>query len=99
MSVPPLADVEAVFHALGHEARRHMVLLLAQMGGALPSGYLAARFQHSRPTTTKHLNVLEKAGIVNVRREDRSSHYSLVRERLSGVVDGWLAHLKPVGPG
>jgi DNA-binding transcriptional ArsR family regulator len=91
-------DVEIVFAALAHEARRHLVLLLSQLGGELPSGYLAAHFQHSWPTTTRHLGVLEKAGLVEVRREGRSSHYRLNRERLQWVVGAWLRHVDPTTP-
>src|ERR1044071_2625244 len=99
MSRPPtLEEIDLVFAALAHEARRHILLLLSHLGDELPSGYLAARFQHSWPTTTRHLSVLEKAGLVEVRREGRSSHYRLNRERLQRVVGGWLGHLEPVGP-
>lgn len=87
-----------MFVALAHEARRQLLLLLAQRGGELPSGYLASRFQHSWPTTSRHLGVLEKAGLVEVRREGRSSHYRLNRARLEQVVGGWLRYLEPVGP-
>ncbi|MBO3748125.1 helix-turn-helix transcriptional regulator [Streptosporangiaceae bacterium NEAU-GS5] len=75
-----------------------MLLLLGQCGGELPSGYLAARFQHSWPTTSRHLKVLEDAGLVEVRRERRSSNYRLNRERLEHVVAGWLRYLEPVDP-
>jgi DNA-binding transcriptional ArsR family regulator len=95
---PSLEEVDAVFLALAHEARRHIVLLLAHSGGELPSGYLAARFQHSWPTTTRHLKVLEEAGLVQVRREGRTSNYRLNRERLQHVVGDWLRHLDSVGP-
>jgi DNA-binding transcriptional ArsR family regulator len=95
---PSLEEVDAIFLALAHEARRHIVLLLAHSGGELPSGYLAARFQHSWPTTTRHLKVLEEAGLVEVRREGRTSNYRLNRERLSRVLGDWLRHLEPVGP-
>ena len=84
--------------ALSHEARRHILLILSHLGGELPSGYLATRFQHSWPTTTRHLGVLEKAGLVEVRRQGRSSHYRLKRERLSRVVGGWLDNLRPPTP-
>lgn len=93
-----LEDTEVVFAALAHEVRRRILLILAQLGGELPSGYLATRFQHSWPTTTRHLNVLEKAGLIEVRREGRSSFYRLVRERASEVLLSWLGHLEPVGP-
>jgi DNA-binding transcriptional ArsR family regulator len=90
--------VAVVFEALSHEARRHVIVLLSRLGGELPSGYLATHFQHSWPTTTRHLKVLEEAGLVSVRREGRSSHYRLERERLREVVGGWLRHVDPVGP-
>lgn len=93
-----LEDTEAVFAALAHESRRRILLILAQLGGELPSGYLATRFQHSWPTTTRHLHVLEKAGLIEVRREGRSSFYRLVRERANAVLLSWLGHLEPVGP-
>lgn len=98
MAAPSRADVETVFLALSHEARRHVVLLLSHAGGELPSGYLASRFKHSWPTTTRHLKVLEDAGIVEVRREGRGAHYRLVRARIDAVLGGWLRLLEPVGP-
>ena len=84
--------------ALSHEARRHILLILSHLGGELPSGYLASRFGHSWPTTTRHLGVLEKAGLVVVRRHGRSSHYRLNRERLTGVLRAWLEQLRPPSP-
>ena len=98
MAKVSLEDAEVVFAALAHETRRRILLILAQLGGELPSGYLATRFQHSWPTTTRHLNVLEKAGLIEVRREGRSSFYRLKRERAGEVLLAWLGHLEPVGP-
>lgn len=97
-SPPSLEEVERVFAALAHEARRHILLLLGHSGGELPSGYLASRFQHSWPTTTRHLNVLEDAGLIEVRREGRGSYYRLNRAPLDRVLGGWRQLLEPVGP-
>jgi DNA-binding transcriptional ArsR family regulator len=91
-------DTETVFAALANESRRNIVLLLSHLGDELPSGYLAARFQHSWPTTTRHLGVLEKAGLVEVRREGRGAFYRLNRDRVLQVVGTWLSHLEPAGP-
>ena len=97
-SAPTLDETERVFAALAHPARRHVVQLLSHAGPELPSGYLAQRFAHSWPTTTRHLRVLEDAGIVSVRREGRSSFYRLERDRISRIVGGWLAMLAPPSP-
>ena len=95
---PSLEEIECVFAALSHEVRRHIVQLLSHLGGELPSGYLAKRFAHSWPTTTRHLHVLEAAGLVSVRRQGRNCVYHLERDRLRGVVGGWLALLDPPTP-
>lgn len=87
-----------MFAALSHEVRRHIVLLLSHSGDELPSGYFAKRFAHSWPTTTRHLHVLEAAGLVSVRREGRNCIYRLERDRLRRVVGGWLALLDPATP-
>jgi DNA-binding transcriptional ArsR family regulator len=95
---PRLDDIESAFAALSHEVRRHIVVLLSHRGGELPSGYLAQRFAHSWPTTTRHLHVLEAAGLVTVRRDGRNVVYRLERDRLRGVLGGWLALLDPPTP-
>jgi DNA-binding transcriptional ArsR family regulator len=73
-------------------------VLLDSRGGELPSGYLAKHFLHSWPTTTRHLRVLEDAGLVSVRRTGRSSIYRLERDRLREVVRGWFDHFAPYDP-
>jgi len=95
---PRLEDIDSVFAALSHEVRRHIVVLLSHRGGELPSGYLAQRFAHSWPTTTRHLHGLEAAGLVTVRRDGRNVVYRLERDRLRRVVGGWLALLDPSTP-
>ena len=95
---PNLDEVDAVFGALAHAARRQLILLLSYLGPELPSGYLARRFSHSWPTTTRHLNSLHRAGVVEVRREGRTSHYRLNRPLLERVVGGWLNSLTPPTP-
>src|SRR5438477_7916990 len=94
-ATPSLAEIEAAFAALSHEVRRHIVQLLSHLGGELPSGYLAKRFTHSWPTTTRHLHVLEAAGIVSVGREGRHCVYRLELDHIKRVVGGWLAMLEP----
>jgi len=96
---PTPSEVERIFGALSHEARRQIVLVLSHYGPELPSGYLAQRFTHSWPTTTRHLHVLEAAGVVSVRSEGRNCWYRLNRDYLRQVVDGWLELLDPPAGG
>ena len=51
-----------MFHALAHDARRGMLRRLAD--GELTVGELAEPLAMSLPAASKHLQVLEKAGLV-----------------------------------
>lgn len=92
---PPtgLADldaIDAVFAALAHPARRHLLQVLHARGGGMTAGELDARFAHAWPTTTRHLRVLLDAGLVSVDRVGRERRYRLERQRLGSVVALWL---------
>jgi DNA-binding transcriptional ArsR family regulator len=84
-----LSDLEAVFSALDHAARRQILLILHTRGGEMTSGDIAARFSCAWPTTSRHLRKLESAGLVQVERTGRESTYRLNRDRLA-VVSQWL---------
>jgi len=86
-----LADLEAVFTALAHEQRRHILLTLKFRGGDMTAGEIAARFACAWPTTTGHLHVLEKAGLVTVEKRGRERLYRLDGSRLRAVAGDWLA--------
>lgn len=80
-----LDDIDAVFGALAHTSRRHILLVLQARGGAMTSGELASRFSCSWPTTSRHLRVLEDAGLVTVEADGRERRYTLEHERLRRV--------------
>lgn len=54
--------MDAVFHALAHDARRTMLRRLA--GGELTVGQLAEPLDMSLAAASKHVQVLESAGLV-----------------------------------
>ena len=85
-----LADLDAVFGALAHQSRRTMLLVLHLRGGVMTSGEIAARFDHSWPTTSRHLRVLQESGLVRWELRGRERVYSLDTERLGSVVQGWV---------
>jgi DNA-binding transcriptional ArsR family regulator len=82
---------EAVFSALAHPARRLVLMTIFFNGGSMTAGEIAAVFEHAWQTTTRHLQVLEKAGLLRHERRGRMRVYHIERKRLRLVTD-WLSH-------
>jgi DNA-binding transcriptional ArsR family regulator len=82
---------EAVFSALAHAARRRVLLAIYFNGGSMTAGEIASVFSHAWQTTTRHLQVLEAAGLVTHERQGRMRIYRLEQKRLKLVSD-WLGH-------
>jgi DNA-binding transcriptional ArsR family regulator len=82
---------ELVFAALAHAARRRVLLTIYFNGGSMTAGEIAAVFNHAWQTTTRHLRVLEAAGLVIQEKQGRRRIYRIQRKRLELVAD-WLAH-------
>ena len=61
--VERLAEMDAVFHALSHTARRETPGRLAARERTV--GVLAAPFQMSLAAASKHVKVLEEAGLLH----------------------------------
>src|SRR4029453_11580281 len=91
-----LDDLGRVFAALAHASPRQILLVLHARGDRVNAGDIARRFSCAWPTTTRHLRVLERAGLVRTRQVGRERFYELEHGRLLGVVGGWLAHFTPV---
>jgi DNA-binding transcriptional ArsR family regulator len=88
----PRADAyESVFSALAHAARRRVLLTIYFKGGSMTAGEIAAIFEHAWQTTTRHLRVLERAGLLTHEKRGRTRIYRIQRKRLELVRD-WLAH-------
>ena len=85
-----LAQIDAVFSALAHPSRRHVLLVLHFRGGEMTAGDIASRFACSWPTTTRHLKILQQAGLVRVEKRGRERVYRVDRELLTRVASGWL---------
>lgn len=92
-----LQDLDAVFSGLANQSRRTILLVLHARGGSMTSREIAARFDCTWPTTTRHLRVLEEAGLVLVERRGRERIYTLEAGRLLDVVGGWIRRFGPAG--
>jgi DNA-binding transcriptional ArsR family regulator len=81
-------DAGAVFDALGDPRRREVVQLLAR-GPATPTE-LARGLPISRQAVTKHLVILERAGLVSGSRQGREVRYRFDPAPLTEVLS-WMA--------
>ena len=68
--------LDEVFAALAHPHRRELVRRLAR-GDESPVGELAEHFEVSLNQVSKHLKILERAGMVRRRREGREHRIRL----------------------
>lgn len=82
-----------MFEALASPPRRQMLAFLSQT--ALCTAELAARFGMSAPAVSRHLAVLQRAGLVSSERAGQRVLYRLNRDvllralsRLASEVDG-----------
>jgi DNA-binding transcriptional ArsR family regulator len=73
-----------------------MLRHLAQ--GELTTSELAARFALSTPAVSRHLSVLENAGLVASRREGQRVLYALVRDTLMEALSGFAHEFGPAAP-
>jgi DNA-binding transcriptional ArsR family regulator len=89
-----LEALDQVVAALAHPARRQILLTLHFRGGVATAGEIAARFEHKWPTTTRHLRVLEDAGLLRQEKRGRTRVYTLDKRRLALVTEwlGWFDH-------
>lgn len=65
-SPPETSDLDRIFHALADPSRRRLIGLLRE-AGELRVGDLAQAFSMSLNGVSKHLKVLERAGLVTRR--------------------------------
>ena len=81
-------DAAPVFAALGDETR---LSLLSRLGDGRPLSIMALADGQpmSRQAVTKHLRVLETAGLVRSARAGREHHWELEAERLDDA-KAWL---------
>src|SRR5579871_4047430 len=91
-----MSDVEAaeegadtVFRALSDPARRRLLDRLNQRNG-LTLTELCAGMGMTRQSVSKHLDVLETAGLVTTLRQGREKHHYLNAAPINDIADRWI---------
>ena len=84
-----------VFAALASTPRRKILAYLSET--SLTAGEIATRFEMSKPALSKHLRILEDAGLVASEKRGQFVHYSLADDNMLGTLHDLLAKFCPVG--
>ncbi len=90
--MPSTSPLDSVFAALADPTRRAIVeRLLAQ--GEMPVGDIAAPMAISAPAVSRHLQVLEKAGLIE-RRVEKQWRFIRIRKDALAPVESWVERQK-----
>lgn len=87
----PTDQLSATFSALADPTRR--AILARLVAGTASVGELAEPFDMSLPAVSKHLKVLERAGLIAKGRSAQSRPRRLEARRLKEAAD-WLSHYR-----
>jgi ArsR family transcriptional regulator len=87
--------LDHVFEALASGPRRQILAYLSE--AELSTSDLAARFSMTAPAISRHLSVLEKAGLVTSERQGQFVLYKLNRESLASTLTNYALEICPVG--
>ena len=86
--------MDRIFEALASTPRRKILAYLSE--AELTAGEIASRFSMSKPAISKHLSVLENAGLIRGDKRGQFIHYALVRESLVNTLNGFVQEVCPV---
>lgn len=87
--------MEKVFEALSSGIRRKILAYLSAT--SMTAGEISERFEISKPSLSKHLSVLENAGLITSVKKGQYIHYTLVQQNLVNTLTGYLQEVCPVG--
>ena len=86
-------DIENVFAALASTPRRRILAYLSET--SLTASEIAERFDMTKPSLSKHLKILEHAGLVRSDKRGQFVHYSLADDNLLGTLHNFIATFCP----
>jgi DNA-binding transcriptional ArsR family regulator len=88
-------QIDRIFDALASRPRREILALLSKT--ELTTAELAERFSVTAPSISRHLTVLENAGLVTSERRGQRVLYRLVPDNLVNTLTGFAFEICPVG--
>lgn len=87
--------MNTAFQALSSTPRRRILAYLSK--SSLTAGEIAARFEMSKPAVSKHLSILENAGLIQSQKRGVHVHYNLNKNNLFAELNDFLVNFCPEG--
>ena len=87
--------MEKVFQALSSSVRRKILAYLS--ASSMTAGEISERFDITKPSLSKHLKILEDAGLITGKKQGKYIHYSLVQDNLVNTLHSFVQEICPVG--
>jgi DNA-binding transcriptional ArsR family regulator len=78
-----LDTLNAVFEALDHPTRRQILMVIHFRGDAMSAGEIVERFSCRWPTISRHIKILQHAGLLGVEKKGRERLYQLQKDNLN----------------
>jgi ArsR family transcriptional regulator, arsenate/arsenite/antimonite-responsive transcriptional repressor len=88
-------NIDEVFAALNSTPRRKILAYLSET--SLTAGEIADRFDMSKPGISKHLQILEHAGLICGEKKGQFVHYRLADKNMLATLHDFLTTFCPVG--
>lgn len=82
-----------IFQAISDPTRRAILVLLTSK--AMTAGAIASNFQASRPTVSKHIQILNECDLVTSNQQGREIYYTLKIEKMKEI-DKWLEQFREI---
>lgn len=98
LGLAQLDELDRHFAALSHRTRRAVLLVLHANGGTMTSGAIAQRFDCTWQTTSRHLRILEEAGLVHASLRGRERIYQLDVSRLVALTGNFTERFRTMSP-
>ena len=86
--------MQAVFQALASGTRRKILAYLSH--SSMTAGEIAGRFDITKPSLSKHLRILENAGLITGEKKGQFVHYTLIEDNLVNTINGFISEVCPV---
>lgn len=88
-------QIDKIFEALASQPRRQILAYLSS--AELTTSELAERFKMTTPAISRHLSVLENAGLVSSERQGQRVLYRINRDNLVNTLADFAFEVCPVG--